>query len=146
MEDLNRNGLFEPWELANQTVLSGNLPNVTGGKKTYHVVYCVDKTGKLPGVILDGITIKDGETADYIDYDGDKEKHNEIGHGGGIFVYGIDMTLNRCRVINNSGIHGGGIFSAGANMTIMNSMVAGNMTQYNKDRPEDTAKGANSWL
>ena len=29
-EDLNRNGLFEPWELANQTVLSGNLPNVTG--------------------------------------------------------------------------------------------------------------------
>ena len=142
MEDLNRNGLFEPWELANQTVLSGNLPNVTGGKKTYHVVYCVDKTGKLPGVILDGITIKDGETADYIDYDGDKEKHNEIGHGGGIFAYGIDMTLNRCRVINNSGIHGGGIFSAGANMTIMNSMVAGNMTQSNNTRPNDTAKGA----
>lgn len=145
MEDLNRNGLFEPWELANQTVLSGNLPNVTGGKKTYHVVYCVNKDTKnseLPGVILDGITIKDGETADYIDYDGDKEKHNEIGHGGGIFVYGIDMTLNRCRVINNSGIHGGGIFSAGANMTIMNSIVAGNMTQSNNTRPNDTAKGA----
>ena len=43
MEDLNRNGLFEPWELANQTVLSGNLPNVTGGKKTYHVVYWLYK-------------------------------------------------------------------------------------------------------
>lgn len=144
MEDLNRNGLFEPWELANQTVLSGNLPNVTGGKKTYHVVYCVNKdtSKKLPGVVLDGITIKDGETADYIDYDGDKEKHNEIGHGGGIFAYGIDMTLNRCRIINNSGIHGGGIFSAGANMTIMNSMVAGNMTQKNNKRPKDTAKGA----
>ena len=141
-EDLNRNGLFEPWELANQTVLSGNLPNVTGGKKTYHVVYCVDKTGKLPGVVLDGITIKDGETADYIEYDKGVEKHNEIGHGGGIFVYGIDMTLNRCRVINNSGVHGGGIFSAGANMTIMNSMVAGNMTQSNNTRPKDTAKGA----
>lgn len=143
-EDLNRNGLFEPWELANQTVLSGNLPNVTGGKKTYHVVYCVNKdTNKdLPGVVLDGITIKDGETADYIDYDNGVEKHNEIGHGGGIFVYGIDMTLNRCRVINNSGIHGGGIFSAGANMTIMNSIVAGNMTQSNNTRPEDKAKGA----
>lgn len=143
-EDLNRNGLFEPWELANQTVLSGNLPNVTGGKKTYHVVYCVNKdtSKKLPGVVLDGITIKDGETADYIDYDNGVEKHNEIGHGGGIFVYGIDMTLNRCRVINNSGIHGGGIFSAGANMTIMNSIVAGNMTQSNNTRPEDKAKGA----
>lgn len=142
-EDLNRNGLFEPWELANQTVLSGNLPNVTGGKKTYHVVYCVNKDSKkLPGVVLDGITIKDGETADYIDYDNGVEKHNEIGHGGGIFVYGIDMTLNRCRVINNSGIHGGGIFSAGANMTIMNSIVAGNMTQSNNTRPEDKAKGA----
>lgn len=145
-EDLNRNGLFEPWELANQTVLSGNLPNVTGGKKTYHVVYCVNKdtSKKLPGVVLDGITIKDGETADYIDYDNNSsvEKHNEIGHGGGIFVYGIDMTLNRCRVINNSGIHGGGIFSAGANMTIMNSIVAGNMTQRNNKRPEDKAKGA----
>ena len=145
-EDLNRNGLFEPWELANQTVLSGNLPNVTGGKKTYHVVYCVNKntSNKLPGVVLDGITIKDGETADYIDYDNNSsvEKHNEIGHGGGIFVYGIDMTLNRCRVINNSGIHGGGIFSAGANMTIMNSIVAGNMTQSNNKRPEDKAKGA----
>lgn len=142
-EDLNRNGLFEPWELANQTVLSGNLPNVTGGKKTYHVVYCVNKDSKkLPGVVLDGITIKDGETADYIDYDNGVEKHNEIGHGGGIFVYGIDMTLNRCRVINNSGIHGGGIFSAGANMTIMNSIVAGNMTQSNNKRPEDKAKGA----
>lgn len=143
-EDLNRNGLFEPWELANQTVLSGNLPNVTGGKKTYHVVYCVNKntSNKLPGVVLDGITIKDGETADYIDYDNGVEKHNEIGHGGGIFVYGIDMTLNRCRVINNSGIHGGGIFSAGANMTIMNSIVAGNMTQSNNKRPEDKAKGA----
>lgn len=144
MEDLNRNGLYEPWELSRQTVLSGNLPNVQGGKKAFHVIFCVNyEDKKVPGVVLDGLTITDGETADHIDYDKNGvEMHNEIGHGGGIFSYGVDMTLNRCRVINNTGIHGGGIFNGGANMTILNSLVAGNSTQSNATRPEDTGKGA----
>ncbi len=37
--DFNLNGLYEPWEFANQTVLSGNINSESNSGNAYHVVY-----------------------------------------------------------------------------------------------------------
>lgn len=51
--DLNMNNVVEPWELNNQTILSGNVISGTETKNAYHVISCysdADKLGKLPTI------------------------------------------------------------------------------------------------
>lgn len=128
--DFNQNGINEPWELASQVILSGNVNVSEQVKNVYHVVY--SDAGKnqepLNPVILDGLTIMDGETSNILSNAADTD---EIGRGGGIYSNGVSYLLNRCRLINNFAVRGGAVYMRDAKLTIVNSISAGNGTVDN---------------
>ena len=135
MVDQNLNGLIEPWEFANPTVLDGDIKESATEKKVYHVVFSKirdthqSSAANDNDVMLDGITIQNGETRDkirWLDEAGTEDIESEIGHGAGIYSYDVNYTLNRCRVMNNVGIHGGGIYVKDGSLDIINSFVGGN--------------------
>lgn len=128
--DFNQNGINEPWKLASQVILSGNVNVSEQVKNVYHVVY--SDAGKnqepLNPVILDGLTIMDGETSNILSNAADTD---EIGRGGGIYSNGVSYLLNRCRLINNFAVRGGAVYMRDAKLTIVNSILAGNGTVDN---------------
>lgn len=128
--DFNQNGINEPWELASQVILSGNVNVSEQVKNVYHVVY--SDAGKnqepLNPVILDGLTIMDGETSNILSNAADTD---EIGRGGGVYSNGVSYLLNRCRLINNFAVRGGAVYMRDAKLTIVNSILAGNGTVDN---------------
>lgn len=128
--DLNNNGVKEPWELANQTILSGDINVSSTVKNAYHVVYSsVSDNGSGSGsVLLDGLTIKDGETWNEMS---PTLNQDEIGRGGAIYTNGIDYVLKGCRVMNSKAVRGGAIYARDANLTIVGSVIAGNGTVDN---------------
>lgn len=130
--DFNSNGINEPWELANQTILSGHINASETVKNAYHVLYSDTKYGTEKAVTLDGLTVMDGETANYlpVSVEGDLET-NEIGRGGGLYSRGVDYFINRCRFLNNKGIRGNAAYVRGATATVIGSIFAGNSTVDN---------------
>lgn len=136
--DYNQNGISEPWELANQTILSGHINASETVKNAYHVLYSSikkEENGDITGqgtVTLDGLTVMDGETANYlpVSVEGDLET-NEIGRGGGLYSRGVDYFINRCRFLNNKGIRGNAAYVRGATATVIGSIFAGNSTVDN---------------
>lgn len=133
MTDVNKNQLIEPWEFSNPTIFSGDIKASSSEKHVYHVVYSAipdpsqSSAQNDNDVLLDGITIMDGQTSDSIHVDrDDREIHDDIGHGGGIYSHYVSYTLNRCRLLNNKGVHGGGMFIKDASCDIINTLVAGN--------------------
>lgn len=136
--DFNSNGISEPWELANQTILSGDINASETVKNAYHVLYSSikkEENGDITGqgtVTLDGLTVMDGETANYlpVSVEGDLET-NEIGRGGGLYSRGVDYFINRCRFLNNKGIRGNAAYVRGATATVIGSIFAGNSTVDN---------------
>ena len=128
--DFNQNGINEPWELASQVILSGNVNVSEQVKNVYHVVYSDAKENQEPlnPVILDGLTIMDGETSNILSNAADTD---EIGRGGGIYSNGVSYLLNRCRLINNFAVRGGAVYMRDAKLTIVNSILAGNGTVDN---------------
>lgn len=129
--DFNQNGILEPWELANQTILSGHINASETVKNAYHVLYSDTKYG-TKAVTLDGLTVMDGETANYLpeSVEGELEV-NEIGRGGGLYSNGVDYFINRCRFLNNKGIRGNAAYVRNATATVIGSMFAGNSTVDN---------------
>ena len=129
--DFNSNGISEPWELANQTILSGHVNASETAKNAYHVLYSDTKYG-TEAVTLDGLTVMDGETANYlpVSVEGDLET-NEIGRGGGLYSRGVDYFINRCRFLNNKGIRGNAAYVRNATATVIGSIFAGNSTVDN---------------
>lgn len=125
--DFNQNNIKEPWELAYQTILSGNINVSTGAKNAYHVVFSNDgaNSTKTNPITLDGITITDGETSNTLSNVQDKD---EIGRGGGIYSNGVSYIVNRCRFTNNFAVRGGAIYIRDARLTAINSIFAGNGT------------------
>lgn len=125
--DFNQNNIREPWELAYQTILSGNINVSTGAKNAYHVVFSNDgaNSTKTNPITLDGITITDGETSNTLSNVQDKD---EIGRGGGIYSNGVSYIVNRCRFTNNFAVRGGAIYIRDARLTAINSIFAGNGT------------------
>lgn len=126
--DLNSNGVLEPWEFANQTILSGDINVSPTVKNAYHVVYSSvgSNSGLIgKGVLLDGLTIKDGETLNELS---SPENNDEIGRGGAIYTNGVNYILNGCRVMNSRAVRGGAIYSRDADMTIIGSVIGGNGT------------------
>lgn len=117
--DLNGNGILEPYELENQTILSGDINVSPFVKNAYHVVY----SSGSGSVLLDGVTIKDGETWNKV-----SSKKNEIGRGGALYTNGVNYTLKGCRVMNSKAACGGAIYARDANLTIISSVLAGNGT------------------
>lgn len=129
--DFNLNSINEPWELKNQTILSGDINASETMKNAYHVLYSDTEYG-TGAVTLDGLTVMDGETANYLPFaqDGVLET-NEIGRGGGLYSNGVDYFINRCRFLNNKGIRGNAAYVRGATATVIGSIFAGNSTVDN---------------
>ena len=130
--DFNSNGISEPWELTNQTILSGHVNASETAKNAYHVLFSSIKKDEVTGAItgqgtvtLDGLTVMDGETASTLSPMGDD---NEVGRGGGLYSSGVDYIINRCRFLNNKGIRGNAAYVRGATATVIGSIFAGNST------------------
>lgn len=125
--DFNQNNIKEPWELAYQTILSGNINVSTGAKNAYHVIFSNDgaNSTKTNPITLDGITITDGETSNTLS---NVQDQDEIGRGGGIYSNGVSYIVNRCRFTNNFAVRGGAIYIRDARLTAINSIFAGNGT------------------
>ena len=131
MTDNNKNGLIEPWEFQNPTILSGDIKASEKERNVYHVVYSnAESTGTSSSqnneVVLDGITIMNGETMTELKSIEGENKIAEIGRGGGIYTNRVNYTLNRCRLMKNSGLHGGAIYANNASLDIIGSTISGN--------------------
>ena len=133
MEDKNKNGLIDPWEFQNPTIFSGDIKESEKERKVYHVVYSRKKTTGTSAenvndnVVLDGITIMNGETMTELTTDENTGgEMDEIGRGGAIYSNRVHYTLNRCRLIKNTGLHGGAIYSNNASFDIIGSYIGGN--------------------
>ena len=135
MEDKNKNGLIDPWEFQNPTIFSGDIKESEKERKVYHVVYSKKKkktTGTSAenvndNVVLDGITIMNGETmTELTTYENTGGEMDEIGRGGAIYSNRVHYTLNRCRLIKNTGLHGGAIYANNASFDIIGSYIGGN--------------------
>lgn len=155
MTDNNKNGLIEPWEFQNPTILSGDIKASEKERNVYHVVYSnASSTGASAtlnnDVVLDGITIMNGETTTKLKTEevGTNEVA-EIGRGGAIYTNRVNYTLNRCRLIKNSGLHGGAIYANNASLDIIGSTISGNSNVSEKasqDEVTEPGKGGAIYL
>lgn len=141
MTDINKNQLIEPWEFSNPTIFSGDIKASSNEKHVYHVVFSAipdpsqSSAQNDNDVLLDGITVMDGQTSDDIHMDeNDHEVRDDVGHGGGIYSRYVSYTLNRCRLLDNRGVHGGGMFIQDASCDIINTLVAGNWAGSEEDK------------
>lgn len=144
--DFNDNGVLEPWELTNQTILSGEMNVSSTEQNAYHVVYSEkDQTPNAPKeqvVLLDGITIMKGITHHSLQKDGVAGlAENEVGRGGGIYSKGMEYVLANCRLLENKAVRGGGIFLWDADLYLFNNLVAGNYAANDKDNQSPSFGG-----
>ena len=155
MTDNNKNGLIEPWEFQNPTILSGDIKASEKERNVYHVVYSnAGATGSSASlnndVVLDGITIMNGETMTQLKTEeGGTAEVAEIGRGGGIYTNRVNYTLNRCRLIKNSGLHGGAVYVNNASLDIIGSTISGNSNVSEKaslDEVTEPGKGGAIYL
>lgn len=155
MTDNNKNGLIEPWEFQNPTILSGDIKASEKERNVYHVVYSnAGTTGSSASlnneVVLDGITIMNGETMTELKtQEGGTTEIAEIGRGGGIYTNRVNYTLNRCRLIKNSGLHGGAVYVNNASLDIIGSTISGNSNVSEKaslDEVTEPGKGGAIYL
>lgn len=129
--DFNQNNILEPWELANQTILSGQINASPDAQRAYHVVF-TDKgeATTINPVVLDGLTVMYGQTDDALSYAPNKD---EQGRGGGIYSNGVTYTISRCRLLNNTAVRGGAVFVRNADLNLSGCILAGNKTVTNTD-------------
>lgn len=128
--DFNQNGINEPWELANQTILSGQINASSTAQNAYHVVF-TDKgeATTVNPVVLDGLTVMNGETDNQLSI---STAENEQGRGGGIYSNGVTYTISRCRLLNNTAVRGGAVFVRDADLNLSGCILAGNKTVENE--------------
>lgn len=154
MTDNNKNGLIEPWEFQNPTILSGDIKASEKEHNVYHVVYSnAESTGTSSSqnneVVLDGITIMNGETMTELRTIEGENKIAEIGRGGGIYTNRVNYTLNRWRLMKNSGLHGGAIYANNASLDIIGSTISGNRDvseKVSQDKIDKPGKGGAIYL
>ena len=154
MTDNNKNGLIEPWEFQNPTILSGDIKASEKERNVYHVVYSNAESTETSSsqnneVVLDGITIMNGETMTELKSIEGENKIAEIGRGGGIYTNRVNYTLNRCRLMKNSGLHGGAIYANNASLDIIGSTISGNSNVSEKaslDEVTEPGKGGAIYL
>lgn len=134
--DFNQNGINEPWELANQTILSGQINASSTAQNAYHVVF-TDKgeATTVNPVVLDGLTVMNGETDNQLSISTDE---NEQGRGGGIYSNGVTYTISRCRLLNNTAVRGGAVFVRDADLNLSGCILAGNKTVDNTAQETNT--------
>ncbi len=131
LSDMNGNGVLEAWELANQTILSGEVNTSSLVSNVYHVVFSDHGDGDAQGgVLLDGLTVNYGETGRVLSAVADDD---EAGRGAGVYTNGVDYVIKGCRILNCHAVRGGALYARDADVTLLSSMVAGNGTV---DNPE----------
>ena len=126
--DFNQNNILEPWELANQTILSGQINVSSTAQNAYHVVFTSTTATTVDPVVLDGLTVMYGQTDDALSY---ATKEDEQGRGGGIYSNGVTYTISRCRLLNNTAVRGGAVFVRNADLNLSGCILAGNKTVEN---------------
>lgn len=130
--DFNQNNILEPWELANQTILSGQINVSSTAQNAYHVVFTDKGTATtVDPVVLDGLTVMYGQTDNKLSISTDNN-NNEQGRGGGIYSNGVTYTISRCRLLNNTAVRGGAVFVRNADLNLSGCILAGNKTVENK--------------
>ena len=128
--DFNQNNILEPWELANQTILSGQINVSSTAQNAYHVVFTDKGTATtVDPVVLDGLTVMYGQTDNKLSIITD---NNEQGRGGGIYSNGVTYTISRCRLLNNTAVRGGAVFVRDADLNLSGCILAGNKTIKNE--------------
>ena len=136
--DFNQNGIYEPWELANQTILSGQINASSTAQNAYHVVFTDKGTATTVNpVVLDGLTVMYGQTDDKLSY---STKEDEQGRGGGIYSNGVTYSISRCRLLNNTAVRGGAVFVCNADLNFSGCILAGNKTVKNTATDQGTNK------
>lgn len=134
--DFNQNNILEPWELANQTILSGQINVSSTAQNAYHVVFTSTTAATtVDPVVLDGLTVMYGQTDDALSY---ATKEDEQGRGGGIYSNGVTYTISRCRLLNNTAVRGGAVFVRNADLNLSGCILAGNKTVPNRDQETTT--------
>lgn len=134
--DFNQNNIMEPWELANQTILSGQINVSSTEQNAYHVVFTDKGTATtVDPVVLDGLTVMYGQTDNKLSIITD---NNEQGRGGGIYSNGVTYTISRCRLLNNTAVRGGAVFVRDADLNLSGCILAGNKTIKNEDQSTNT--------
>lgn len=133
--DFNQNGIEEPWELANQTILSGQINASAEAKNTYHVVFTSNDTDSPNPVVLDGLTVMYGQTDNSLSVSTDED---EQGRGGGIYSNEVTYTISRCRLLNNTAVRGGAVFVRDADLNLSGCILAGNQTVTNAAQGTNT--------
>ena len=132
--DFNQNGIMEPWELAQQTILSGHLNASAKERNAYHVIYTSGSSAHP--VVLDGLTVMGGETDNVLSVVANTD---ERGRGGGVYANGVPYVINRCRFVGNRAVRGGAIYVRNARLSLANTILAGNGTvddpQYASTQP-----------
>lgn len=129
--DFNQNNILEPWELANQTILSGQINVSSTAQNAYHVVFTDKGTATtVDPVVLDGLTVMYGQTDNKLSISTDNN-NNEQGRGGGIYSNGVTYTISRCRLLNNTAVRGGAVFVRDADLNLSGCILAGNKTVTN---------------
>lgn len=127
--DFNQNNILEPWELANHTILSGQINVSSTAQNAYHVVFTDKGTATtVDPVVLDGLTVMYGQTDNKLSIITD---NNEQGRGGGIYSNGVTYTISRCRLLNNTAVRGGAVFVRDADLNLSGCILAGNKTVTN---------------
>ena len=126
--DFNQNGIEEPWELANQTILSGQINASAEAQNAYHVVFTSNDTDSPNPVVLDGLTVMYGQTDNSLSV---STKEDEQGRGGGIYSNEVTYTISRCRLLNNTAVRGGAVFVRNADLNLSGCILAGNQTVTN---------------
>lgn len=134
--DFNQNGINEPWELANQTILSGQINASSTAQNAYHVVFTDKGTATTVNpVVLDGLTVMNGETDNQLSI---STAEDEQGRGGGIYSNGVTYTISRCRLLNNTAVRGGAVFVRDADLNLSGCVLAGNQTVTNAAQGTNT--------
>lgn len=134
--DFNQNNILEPWELANQTILSGQINVSSTAQNAYHVVFTDKGTATtVDPVVLDGLTVMYGQTDNKLSTSAD---NNEQGRGGGIYSNGVTYTISRCRLLNNTAVRGGAVFVRDADLNLSGCILAGNKTIKNEAQSTNT--------
>lgn len=136
--DFNQNNILEPWELAYQTILSGQINVSSTEQNAYHVVFTDKGTATtFDPVVLDGLTVMYGQTDNKLSISTD---NNEQGRGGGIYSNGVTYTISRCRLLNNTAVRGGAVFVRNADLNLSGCILAGNKTVANSTQGTTTLK------
>lgn len=145
--DFNQNNILEPWELANQTILSGQINASSTAQNAYHVVF-TDKgeATTVNPVVLDGLTVMYGQTDNKLSYSSNED---EQGRGGGIYSNEVTYSISRCRLLNNTAVRGGAVFVRNADLNLSGCILAGNKTVKNTatgQTPTLTSRGGAAYV